>query len=110
MGGGPAIKTNAKVRYTSTAPTTFLLRKIAEMANVPLQEFEVRNDQACGSTIGPILASRQGLRAVDIGCVQLSMHSIRETAGSKDVAYLLDLFKTFFQKFSEVDKLLSIDE
>ena len=110
MGGGPAIKTNAKVRYTSTAPTTFLLRKIAEMANVPLQEFEVRNDQACGSTIGPILASRQGLRAVDIGCVQLSMHSIRETAGSKDVAYLLNLFKTFFQKFSEVDKLLSIDE
>ncbi|KAL7009908.1 hypothetical protein EMMF5_000816 [Cystobasidiomycetes sp. EMM_F5] len=109
MGGGPAIKTNAKIRYTSTAPTTFLLRKIAEKANVPLQEYEVRNDSACGSTIGPLTA-KKGLRAVDIGCVQLSMHSIRETAGSRDVGYLLDLFRVFFQEFAKVDKTLIMDD
>lgn len=50
INAGPAIKTNAKQRYASTAQTTFLLRRIAAIAGVPLQEYEVRNDMACGST------------------------------------------------------------
>ncbi|KAK4699265.1 aspartyl aminopeptidase, partial [Phenoliferia sp. Uapishka_3] len=128
MNSGPAIKTNAKQRYASTSQTTFALRRIAKIAGVPLQEYEVRNDMACGSTIGP-LVSRIGLRTVDIGCPQLSMHSIRETAGSKDIGYLIvrylpsrlrkvsdklltgfatcyqDLFETFFEKFGTVDNL-----
>lgn len=39
-----ARQTNANQRYTSNAPTTFVLRRIAHLANVPVQEFEVRND------------------------------------------------------------------
>lgn len=56
MNAGPVIKTNAKQRYASTAITTFLLRRVAHRAGVPVQEFEVRNDCACGSTIGPMLS------------------------------------------------------
>ncbi|MBW0461947.1 hypothetical protein O181_001662 [Austropuccinia psidii MF-1] len=103
---GPVIKTNANQRYASNAPTTFLLRRVATLANVPLQEFEVRNDMACGSTIGP-LVSKIGLRTVDIGCPQLSMHSIREQAGCHDMVYLTKLFETFFEKFQEVDSSFS---
>lgn len=95
LNGGPVIKTNVKQRYASTGPTTFLLRRIAKLVNVPLQEFSVRNDMPCGSTIGPMM-SKTGIRTVDIGNPQLSMHSIRETCGSKDVQLKIDLFKSFF--------------
>ncbi|PLW10507.1 hypothetical protein PCASD_16647 [Puccinia coronata f. sp. avenae] len=106
---GPAIKTNAKQRYASTAATTFLLRQVAAIAKVPLQEYEVRNDMACGSTIGP-LVSKIGLRTVDIGCPQLSMHSIREQAGCEDLVYLTNLFESFFEHFQLVDSRLSTGE
>ncbi len=59
---------------------------------------------ACGSTIGPIV-SKIGLRAADIGCGQLSMHSIREMGGTEDVSYLIKLFQTFFERFEEVDSV-----
>ncbi|CED82722.1 aspartyl aminopeptidase [Phaffia rhodozyma] len=107
MGGGVVIKTNANQRYTSNAQTTFVLRRIAKIAGVPLQEFEVRNDSTCGSTVGPHLSTN--VRTVDIGLAQLAMHSIRETAGSKDVAYYIAFMRTFFEQFGKVDQELTVD-
>ncbi|GAA5862791.1 hypothetical protein JCM8547_006546 [Rhodosporidiobolus lusitaniae] len=109
LNAGIAIKTNSKQRYATTSQTVFPLRRIAAEAGVPLQEYLVRNDMACGSTIGP-LVSKIGLRTVDIGAPCLSMHSIREMAGVKDVDYLIKLFERFFERFGEVDTLaLTVD-
>ncbi|PWN99913.1 putative aspartyl aminopeptidase [Tilletiopsis washingtonensis] len=108
LNGGPVIKTNVKQRYASTGPTTFLVRRIAKLANVPLQSFVVKNDMPCGSTIGPML-SKLGIRTVDLGNPQLSMHSIRETCGTRDVDYKIKLFETFFERFEAVDRELTVD-
>ncbi|CAK9784321.1 aspartyl aminopeptidase [Cutaneotrichosporon oleaginosum] len=108
MNQGIVIKTNANQRYTSNAQTTFLLRQIAKRAGVPVQEFEIRNDSTCGSTVGPHLSTH--VRTVDIGLASLSMHSIQETSGSGDIKYYTQLFKTFYEEYSKVEKVLTVDE
>lgn len=69
----------------------------------------IRNDMACGSTIGPILASGVGVRTVDVGAPQLSMHSIREMCAVDDVMHSYMHFKAFFMEFSELDSKLIVD-
>jgi len=39
----------------------------------------------------------------------LSMHSIRETAGTHDIQPTIDLFKSLFEGFSELDQNLTVD-
>jgi aspartyl aminopeptidase len=108
INGGVVIKTNAKQRYATDAISSFILKKLVERKGGKVQEFEVRNDMPCGSTVGPGL-SKIGVRTVDVGCGMLSMHSIRETAGSQDVQHAIDLFHSFFEGFSQVDNALAVD-
>jgi len=106
---GPVVKRNLSGRYATTVETGFLIKEIAKMQNIPLQEFVVRNDTIGGSTIGPIIASNTGIRTMDIGNPQLSMHSIREMGSTTDVTYAIDLFSGFFQHFSKLDASLKTD-
>jgi len=106
---GMVIKTNFNQRYATTDLTSLLFQTIAQKNNLPCQEFVVKNDSPCGSTIGPLLSSQLGIRTIDVGLSQLSMHSIRETAGTKDVATSISLFKHYLQEFSELDEKFEID-
>ncbi|XP_074565764.1 putative aspartyl aminopeptidase isoform X2 [Curcuma longa] len=107
--GGLVIKHNANQRYATNAVTAFIFREIARRHNLPVQDFVVRNDMPCGSTIGPILASGVGIRTVDVGAPQLSMHSIREMCGVDDAQHSYEHFKAYFNEFTELDKKLIID-
>ncbi|MDU9048058.1 MAG: M18 family aminopeptidase [Candidatus Electrothrix sp. Rat3] len=96
MSKGPVIKMNANQRYATNAGTSARFRLLCQQAGVPVQEFVVRNDMGCGSTIGPLTAAKIGVDTVDVGVPSLAMHSIRETAASKDCWYLYQVLRTFF--------------
>ncbi|KAI8322514.1 aspartyl aminopeptidase [Martensiomyces pterosporus] len=106
---GPSIKYNANQRYATTAVTSTILKEIAKKNGIPLQEFVVRNDSPCGSTIGPLLSAKLGLRTIDIGNPLLSMHSIREVCGTDDVGLSVKLFEHFFSEFAGLDAKVSVD-
>ncbi|XP_020209704.1 probable aspartyl aminopeptidase [Cajanus cajan] len=107
--GGLVIKTNANQRYATNVVTSFIFREIASKHNLPVQDFVVRNDVSCGSTIGPILASGVGIRTVDVGAPQLSMHSIREICAVDDVKYSYEHFKAFYQEVTHLDGKMVVD-
>src|SRR5690606_40973773 len=88
MSGGPVIKFSANQRYATNAPGAALWRQLCQDNDIPCQSFVVRSDMGCGSTIGPLVATELGVATLDIGVPTLGMHSIRELAGSRDVAYL----------------------
>lgn len=91
LNGGPVLKLNANQRYATSARSAAVIKVLAREAAVPIQEFVMRSDLPCGSTIGPISAAKLGVSTVDVGAPTLAMHSIRETTGSRDPYQLYQL-------------------
>jgi aspartyl aminopeptidase len=81
---GPVLKHNANARYATDASTAAWFERSCRRVDVPVQHFVSRNDMPCGSTIGPIAATRLGVATVDVGAAQLAMHSARELCGTRD--------------------------
>jgi aspartyl aminopeptidase len=97
LNGGPVVKSNAQERYTSTALTAAYFGECAAAASVRIQDFVSRNDIQCGSTIGPVLSTRLGICSVDVGNPMLSMHSIREMAGTKDTDSMISVLRVHLE-------------
>jgi aspartyl aminopeptidase len=93
---GPAIKINSNQRYATSAQSARGFQAACERADVPWQVFVSRNNMPCGSTIGPITATRLGIATVDVGVPQLSMHSARELCGVHDPPWLAAATRQWF--------------
>jgi len=96
LGSGPILKLNANQRYATDAVGSAAWRGWCEQAGVGTQEFVSNNNVPCGSTIGPITATRLGIRTIDVGIPILSMHSARELAGVSDLHDLSRVAAAFF--------------
>ena len=96
VNAGPVIKTNSNQRYSTNADTAARFMSLCEAVNVPFQHYTHRTDLGCGSTIGPIVASRLGVASVDVGSPMWAMHSLRESAGVLDVSHMISVMKAVF--------------
>jgi len=94
---GPVLKWHAAQRYATSARSAAIIEYCAQQAGIPLQHFSMRSDMPCGSTIGPIMATKLGICTVDVGIAQLAMHSTLETTGARDPWLLYKLIHSFIQ-------------
>lgn len=97
LGGGPVIKVNANQSYASDAGSIGWFTARARDVGVEPQHFVVRADLPCGSTIGPLTATRLGVQTVDVGNPLLSMHSCREQAAADDVEPMIRVLRAHLE-------------
>ena len=95
INGGPALKVNANQSYATSSESAAVFLRAAGEAGVAVQSFVTRTDLGCGSTIGPLAATRLGVRTVDVGVPTYAMHSIRELAGTVDAHALYQVLTRF---------------
>lgn len=100
---GVTVSCDPNGHMTTDSVSKSFVEEIARNTDNKLQYFQIRNDSRSGGTIGPTLSSKTGMRAVDMGIPQLSMHSIRATTGARDVWLGVKFFKAFYEKWEETD-------
>lgn len=98
LNGGIVIKHHGGQKYTTDGYSEAVIKSICMEADVPYQDYHNRSDIAGGSTLGNISAGQVSIPTADIGLAQLAMHSAVETAGSADVAYLIQMLEKFYEK------------
>ncbi len=98
LNGGIVIKYHGSQKYTTDGVSAAVMRNICKKAGVPCQTYANRSDILGGSTLGNISTAHVSVNTVDIGLAQLAMHSAYETAGAKDIEYLVKALTTFFMQ------------
>ena len=84
-------------RYASDALTAGVFQAICQKAGVPVQVYYNNSRIPGGGTLGNLSGSHVALPTVDIGLPQLSMHSPYETAGAKDLEYMVQAMEAFYK-------------
>lgn len=95
LNGGVVVKHSP--RYASDALTAGLFQRICQKAGVPVQVYYNNSKIPGGGTLGNLSGSHMALPTVDIGLAQLSMHSPYETAGAKDLDYMVWAMQAFYE-------------
>lgn len=98
LNGGIVIKYHGSQKYTTDALSAAMMKDICSRAEVPWQTYANRSDIAGGSTLGNLSAAQVPVGTVDIGLPQLAMHSAYETAGAKDVEYMIRAMECFYRE------------
>lgn len=94
---GIVLKKNANMSYGTMADGEAIFIDICLSNKIPFQKHVNPNHIRSGSTIGTMLAASLGVKTIDFGSAMLGMHSIRETAGSKDHEFAIRFGEAFFK-------------
>jgi len=97
INGGPVIKIEGNQKYTTDSDSGAVFQMICEKAAIPYQKFVNRSDLRGGGTLGNVSTGQLAIRSVDVGNPMWAMHSIRETGGVDDHAYITKAFKSFYE-------------
>ena len=114
LNSGIVFSSGTRYSFVKNTPGTVLLSEIAcwrEDGGTPakMQHFVSPNNSGCGATLGPILATKLGIRTVDVGNPMLSMHSIREVCGSEDISNGVLFMRGFWERFERVDRVVVVN-
>lgn len=101
---GITVAADPNGHMTTDAVSHALFQRVADKCNHKLQVFQIRNDSRSGGTVGPMLSTNMGVRAIDAGMAQLSMHSVRAACGALDPGLMTQISTGFYQEFEKVDK------
>ncbi|TEY86570.1 hypothetical protein BOTCAL_0006g00500 [Botryotinia calthae] len=101
---GLTVEADSNGHTTTDSVSTAIFQRLAEKCGQKLQTFMIRNDSRSGGTVGPMLSSAMGVRSIDVGIPQLSMHSIRATTGSKDPGLGAKMIEGVFAGWESVDE------
>jgi aspartyl aminopeptidase len=93
---GVAVKLSSTGGYADCHALAAWFVGACKEGGVPLQTFVYRADHGGGSSVGPIASALTGIRSVDLGAPMLSMHSIREICGVRDVAHATAVMTMFY--------------
>lgn len=95
---GIVLKYHGSQKYATDAYSAAVVKKLCREKNIPCQIYTNRSDIPGGSTLGNLAMAQVSMAAADIGLPQLAMHSAYETAGVKDMEYLICLATAFFNE------------
>ena len=93
---GIGIKVAYNGAYTTNVETRARFLRHAKNVGAKIQIFHNRSDKVGGSTIGPIVSSKSGIKSIDVGTPILAMHSIRELGGVNDHIEAIKIFEDFY--------------
>nr|MBQ8253553.1 M18 family aminopeptidase [Lachnospiraceae bacterium] len=94
---GIVIKYHGSQKYTTSAYSGAYVKALCDREKIPYQTYHNRSDIAGGSTLGNIALTNVSVPAADVGMAQLAMHSAFETAGTKDLEYMVQFMKAFYE-------------
>jgi len=100
---GVVIKFNANQTYTTDSLSASLLKGLMDTNKIPYQMFANKSGIRGGGTLGNISNNHVSLLSCDIGLAQWAMHSCIETAGSKDVDYMILTAKAFYNAHLSIE-------
>lgn len=93
---GIVLKYHGSQKYATDACSAAFVKSICKKYDIPCQTYTNRSDIVGGSTLGNLAMAQVSMPAADIGLPQLAMHSAYETAGARDIEYLICFATAFF--------------